>query len=116
MNEGGAECGDGTVLWRRVLSVCDGGMCVCVCVCDMEVCVCVCVMEGCVCVSGVCVCMCVCDSGMCVCVCVCVCVCLCVRWRWVWSRKGWRSVKITAFTLGRRNNLGPAGKASSVFP
>ena len=73
MNEGGTECGDGTVLWRRVLSVCDGGMCVCVCVCDMEVCVCVCVMEGCVCVSGVCVCMCVCDSGMCACVCVFVC-------------------------------------------
>ena len=49
MNEGGAECGDGTVLWRRVLSVCDGGMCVWVCDEGVCVCVCVCVMEVCVC-------------------------------------------------------------------
>ena len=45
--------------------------------------------------------------------CVCVCVCemeVCVE------QEGLESVRITAFPLGRRNNLGAAGKASSVFP
>ena len=76
------------------MCVCDGGVCVCV----MEGCVCVCVLAG--------------------CVCVCVCViarCVCVMEVGV-EQEGLEECQDHTLTLGRRNNLGPAGKASSGFP
>ena len=82
-------------------------MCVCViagCVCVR---VCVCVMEGCVCVMEVCVNVCV--------IARCVCVCVCVMEVGV-EQEGLEECQDHTLTLGRRNNLGPAGKASSGFP
>ena len=88
----------------------------CACVCNERVCVCVCVGGVCVCVMEGCVCVCV--LAGCVCECVCViarCVCVCVMEVGV-EQEGLEECQDHTLTLGRRNNLGPAGKASSGFP
>ena len=65
--------------------------------------------DGGVCVIAGDVCECVCDSE------VCVCVCVCVMEVGV-EQEGLEECQDHTLTLGRRNNLGPAGKASSGFP
>ena len=53
---------------------------------------------------------------MCECVCVIAeCVCVCVMEVGV-EQEGLEECQDHTLTLGRRNNLGPAGKASSGFP